>query len=78
MPRKRSFDHDHPNPFGVKQGQVWQLLDPRYPGRSVKILLVNESMGYAVVERLANNRLSQIKLKRFRPMTNGYKLLRDA
>lgn len=78
MGRKKIFDHDHPNPFGVKPGQIWENLDPRFEARRIKVLMVKEDMGYAVVERQHSKRMGQVLLKRFRPMTNGYKLVRDA
>jgi hypothetical protein len=76
MVNKRLYDFEHPNPFGVTPGQVWENLDPRYSGCRVKILLVREDLGHAIVER-SDHKLRQIKLTRFTPWVNGYKLIQD-
>ena len=71
----KRFDLTLPNPFGVKPGQVWANCDPRNNGAYFQILSVREDLGYAITSR-HNGMLGRVKLKRFRPMTNGYRLVR--
>lgn len=76
MGRVRTFDPEAKNPFNVRTGQVWENVDPRYAGRVFQVLMVREDMGYAITQK-AGGRLGKVSLKRFRPMTNGYRLVRD-
>lgn len=73
----KTLDRSSPNPFGVKPGQIWENCDPRNKGAYFQILSVREDMGYAVTHK-HNGMLGKVKLTRFRPMTNGYKLIKDA
>lgn len=69
---------ENKNPHGVKVGQVWAGCDPRYPDVHLKVVQVREDLGYAQVVVMKNNAFRRIKLTRFIPRTNGYKLLRDS
>lgn len=70
---------DNPNPYSVKAGQIWEDCDPRMNKARIRVLLVREEPDYlfAVVHRLGTDRMKRIKLNRFRPRTNGYKLIQD-
>jgi hypothetical protein len=59
---------------GVVVGQVWECLDPRTPGRRFVVLQINEKLGYADVKK-DNGKFGRVKLHRFKPWTNGYKLI---
>lgn len=60
------------NPYGVKVGQLWQSCDKRDPYRRVTVERIEGAYAYV---RWA--RLSRIKLTSFRPISTGYKLVRD-
>lgn len=79
MPRKKEYDASVPNPFKVKSGQVWENCDPRMNKEKIIILLVREEPGYelAIVRSTVSNRIKRIKLLRFRPRSNGYKLVSE-
>lgn len=71
----------------VEVGQVWVSCDKRDDGRQVQVLAVHTQMAdgtrflhpYAVVKSPTGlGRKSSIRLDRFRPTANGYRLVRDA
>ena len=74
---RKTVDWSVPNPFGVMPGQIWENCDPRNKGAYFQVLSVREDMGYAVTQK-PSGRLGKVKLTRFRPMTNGYKLVKNA
>jgi hypothetical protein len=69
-------------PITVKPRQIWQDCDPRSAGR---YLLVEEvGPTHAVVlqvdrrgEVVGKERRTRIRLDRFRPTSNGYRLIKD-
>jgi hypothetical protein len=65
------------NPYQVSPGQIWENCDPRNLGAYFQVLSVRLDMGYAITQK-PNGRLGRVKLTRFRPMTNGYRLVRNA
>ena len=73
---KSTWDRTSPNPFSVRPGQVWENLDPRNKNTIFQVLSVREDQGYAITQKPGGS-LGKVKLVRFRPMTNGYKLVRD-
>lgn len=73
---RKTFDRSSLNPFNVKAGQIWENCDPRNKGAYFQVLSVREDMGYAITQK-QNKRLGKVRLIRFRPMTNGYRLVRD-
>lgn len=79
MARRPTFNPNDPNPFSVKPGQVWENCDPRMRGERLVVLLVRLEPDYlfAVVNKIGTERMKRIKLNRFRPRTNGYKLVQD-
>lgn len=65
------------NPYGVEKGQVWEDADPRSVGRKLRILEVGET--HATVQSpTGKGRIGTIRLNRFRPTSNGYRLIEAA
>lgn len=68
----------------VKVGQIWADNDKRAGERQVQVLSVDET--HATVRQYhprdiafgTTNRLTQIRLDRFRPTSTGYRLVSDA
>lgn len=58
------------NPYGVKAGQVWRSMDPR-DNRMITVLQVG--VDKAQVQGFVK---SWISLKRFRPNSTGYRLVK--
>lgn len=73
----------------VKPGQIWQDCDPRSYGRHLLVETIEEPAGRAparavvllvdIAGRAAGSRerRTRIKVDRFRPTSNGYRLIRD-
>jgi hypothetical protein len=66
----------------VKPGQIWQDCDPRGPARHLLIESIEQAR--AVVLQVGANgavhgreKRTRIKLDRFRPTSNGYRLIHD-
>lgn len=67
----------------VKVGQVWQDADPRDQGRYLRVVETTDT--HAIVMRTdrhgavwGKERRTRIRLDRFRPTSNGYRLIQDA
>lgn len=86
-------DYDIRNPHGVKVGQVWVDTDPRMNRGDglARYLLVREvdlHTGKAVLVESTEAgvpwptgetaRVTRISVKRMRPTSNGYRLIRDS
>ncbi len=71
------------NDIEVKVGQVWADNDKRSAGRHVKVIGIEPVYKQAVVRpaapdgRLIGARVTRIRLTRFRPTSNGYRLVKD-
>lgn len=74
--RPKKYDLSKPNPFDVKPGQVWESLDARYLGVAFQVHQVRIDYGYANVWMINQKRYRRIKLTRFVPRRNGYKLIK--
>ncbi len=76
----------------VKPGQIWQDCDPRSYGRHLLVEAIEEPRGSgqalvpacAVVIRVGidgrvhgRSKRTRIKLDRFKPTSNGYRLIRN-
>jgi hypothetical protein len=72
----------------VKPGQIWQDCDPRSYGRHLLVETIEEPAGRAPARAVVllvgangdvhgRERRTRIKLDRFRPTSNGYRLIRD-
>lgn len=67
----------------VKVGQVWADNDKRSAGRHVRVIAIEVTLKQAVVRRcnsaggLIGARVTRIALRRFRPTSTGYRLVRD-
>ncbi len=66
----------------VRPGQVWADNDPRSVGRTLRVVAVGRNAARCVVLTPAKGgsphtvgRVSMIALDRFRPVSNGYRLL---
>lgn len=77
MGRPRKYFINSPNPFGVKPGQIWESMDKRFPTRMVQVHQVREDYGYANVYVLELKKYRRVKLVRFIPRSNGYRLVKD-
>lgn len=63
----------------VKVGQVWADNDSRIKGEP-RLVLVETVIGFwAIVKRIdiPNGRKSTIRLERFKPTANGYRLVQE-
>lgn len=69
----------------VRPGQIWADNDPRSEGRTIRIEFVGSES--AACRILANptaahadrrGKITRIRLDRFRPTSNGYRLLGDS
>jgi hypothetical protein len=78
------------NPNPVRVGQIWADNDPRAEGRSVHVVAVDATHATVAlvdqrgrparntpVQRAEPGRQTRIRLDRFRPTSNGYRLLED-
>lgn len=59
-----------------KVGQVWADNDKRSAGRKVRIISIDAT--HATVIDMRGKRDTRIRLDRFRPTSNGYRLVDDA
>lgn len=67
------------NPFGVKVGQTWEMMNLENKGQ-VLIRAVNAKTGFATIVTLEGGRgvrPRDVRLDRFKPTTKGYRLRRD-
>lgn len=69
----------------VRPGQVWADNDPRSAGRTLKVVAVGRNSARCVVLTAAANgpastvgKARMISIDRFRPVSNGYRLVKDA
>jgi len=58
----------------VRPGQVWEDLDPRSQGRTIHVDCVDGDHACVTDNR---GRKTRIKLSRLRPVSNGYRLIKD-
>jgi hypothetical protein len=65
-----------PAPTKVEVGQIWESMDPRFKPRRMQVVRLYEERGDALCILLDSGRFRTIKLKRFVPRTNGYRLIR--
>lgn len=67
----------------VRPGQVWADNDPRSAGRTLQVVAVGKNSARCVVltpvtgGATGAGRTTMIALDRFRPVSNGYRLIRD-
>lgn len=74
--KKRKTVSEGANPFGVKPGQIWESLDKRYP-QIFQIHQVREDYGYVNAYVPSLKKYRRIKLTRFVPRSNGYRIVKD-
>lgn len=61
----------------IKVGQIWQDNDPRVTyTRELKVVRIEGEYAYCEIGR--NRKVRRIKVSRFRPVANGYRLVKDA
>ena len=70
----------------VKVGQIWQDWDCRYRNelflthitpRLIKIKYITADKKYAECENIETHKITRIRIDRFKPTSNGYKLFKD-
>lgn len=61
----------------VKVGQIWKDNDKRVGDRQIEVIAINDSEGKAVVVNLVTKKATKVSLKRFRPISTGYTLIKD-
>lgn len=61
----------------VKVGQIWKDNDKRVGDRQIEIVAINDSENKAVVVNLVTKKTTKVSLKRFRPISTGYTLIKD-
>jgi len=59
----------------VKVGQIWADNDSRGIKRNFRVM--DLGAGFALVMNLRTNRKTRISLQRFKPTSNGYRLVHD-
>lgn len=63
-------------PPKVEVGQIWESMDPRFKTRRLQVVRIYEERGDALCLILDTGKFRTIKIARFIPRSNGYKLIR--
>jgi len=66
----------------VKKGQIWQDWDSRFRNckpRYIQIIGIHYKWGedYAACRNIDTDKITYIKVKRFKPNSTGYKLIKE-
>ena len=65
----------------VKVGQIWQDWDCRFRNvyfpRLIKIKSIDKFALLAKCENIDTHKITRIRIDRFKPTSNGYKLFKD-
>jgi len=86
-----NLNPNNPNPFNVKAGQVWKTLAPTMRERHVKVVAIRPTLPGAparcevhmcrpngdIFREKGRPTITYPRLDRFRPVTDGYALVRD-